>query len=544
MQTCRVAHAHGEASPRRPAFEVRVGLAAALLPFAVVTVVGLVVLRPDHRAPPVPFQFTTYGEGRTVFERGTVVGVSQQSCGGDGLATGIYALADRNVLALIEHAQQVAAPGRTTPPPAPASAPTGSSNPATSSQLPAIRPGGPSPLPSQRRTTTMSNDSNDSDSYDLVVVGSGGAAMSAAITACQANRTVLLVDSGTLGGTCVNVGCVPSKTLLRISGHRAAAAAKPFTGAPTSAGPVELDALVSGKDKLVEDLRRDKYAAVADAYGFEVRPGTAAFAGDGTFTVDGQPLPAGAYLLATGAEPAHPDLEGLDSVDYLTSTTAMEQSELPPRLIIIGGGYVGMEQAQLFAGLGTQVTVIGRLAPWAEPELRDVMAAGFQRDGIRVLQHRASSVEAHGPAGVSVTTDSGRRVAADRLLVAAGRTPRTIGLNLTAAGVRTDDRGFIVVDEQQRTTHPDVYAAGDVTGGPQYVYVAAAQGRVAATNALGSASTAATVDYTGLPAVMFTRPQLASAGLSEQQALDAGYDCNCRTLALADVPPPWSTPTP
>jgi len=382
----------------------------------------------------------------------------------------------------------------------------------------------------------MSTGRDEHGRYDLVVVGSGGAAMSAAITARQADKTVLLIDSGTLGGTCVNVGCVPSKTLLAISGHRAAAAANPFAGAPTSAGPVDLAALVSGKDELVEELRRDKYAAVADAYGFEVRHGTAAFAGDGTFTVDGQLLPAGAYLLATGAEPGHPDLPGLDSVDYLTSTTAMDQSELPASLVIIGGGYVGMEQAQLFAGLGTQVTLIGRLAPWAEPELREVMAAAFKRDGIRVPQHRASSVEATGPASVTVTTESGLRVSAERLLVAAGRTPRTAGLNLAAAGVKTDARGFIVVDEQQRTSHPGVYAAGDVTGGPQYVYVAAAQGRVAASNALGSARTAATVDYTGLPAVMFTRPQLASAGLSEQQALDAGYDCDCRTLALADVP--------
>ncbi|GAC1322777.1 MAG: mercury(II) reductase [Mycobacteriales bacterium] len=373
-----------------------------------------------------------------------------------------------------------------------------------------------------------------SDSYDLVVVGSGGAAMSAAITARQADETVLLVDAGTLGGTCVNVGCVPSKALLRISGHRAAAAGDPFPGAPTSAGPVDLATLIGAKDELVAHLRQDKYAAVADAYGFEVRPGTAAFADDGTLTVDGQPVAATAYLLATGAEPARPDLPGLADIEYLTSTTAMAASELPDSLVVIGGGYVGMEQAQLFAGFGVQVTLLGRLAPGAEPELREVMRKAFAREGIRVLEERAAAVEPAGPQdGVTVLTTTGLRVSADRLLVATGRAPRTATLNLPGAGVKTDERGFIVVDDQQRTSNPRVFAAGDVTGGPQYVYVAAAQGRVAAANAFGSTDT---VDYAGLPAVMFTRPQLASAGLSEQQALDAGYDCDCRTLALSDVP--------
>jgi mercuric reductase len=368
--------------------------------------------------------------------------------------------------------------------------------------------------------------------YDLVVVGSGGAAMSAAITARQANKTVLLVDAGTLGGTCVNVGCVPSKTLLHISGHRAAAAADPYAGAPTSAGPVDLAALISQKDELVAHLRQDKYAAVADAYGFEVRSGTAAFDQDGVFTVDGRPLPAAAVLLATGAEPQRPDLPGLKDVSYLTSTTAMELTELPESLLVIGGGYVGMEQAQLFAGLGVKVTLLGRLAPAAEPELRQVMREAFTRDGIRLVEHRARAVEAT-EAGVTVASDTGLRISAAKLLIATGRTPRTVPLNLTAAGVKTDEHGFIVVDEHQRTSNPAVFAAGDVTGGPQYVYVAAAQGRVAAANAFGASDH---VDYTGLPAVMFTRPQLASAGLSEQQALDAGYTCACRTLALADVP--------
>lgn len=367
--------------------------------------------------------------------------------------------------------------------------------------------------------------------YDLVVVGSGGAAMSAAITARQVGKSVLLVDAGAVGGTCVNVGCVPSKALLYMAGHRVAASNQ-LAGAPTSAGPVDLAELISQKDELVGRMRKDKYVAVADAYGFEIRPGTAAFDQDGRFTIDGDLVAAAAYLLAGGAEPQRPDLSGLDDVGYLTSTSAMELTELPESLVVIGGGYVGMEQAQLFAGLGVKVTLVGRLAPTAEPELRQVMRAAFTREGIRVVEHRAQAVEPS-PGGVTVVADTGLRVTGSRLLVATGRTARTAGLNLSRAGVKTDQRGFIVVDERQRTSNPAVFAAGDITGGPQYVYVAAAQGRVAAANAFGNSDR---VDYTGLPAVMFTRPQLASAGLSEQQALDAGYTCACRTLPLSDVP--------
>jgi mercuric reductase len=371
---------------------------------------------------------------------------------------------------------------------------------------------------------------------DLAVIGSGGAAMAAAIAARQAGKSVTLVEQGTLGGTCVNVGCVPSKTLLAAAGARHSALANPFPGAPTSADGVDLAALVGQKDELVAGLRQAKYADVAAAYGFEVRPGQARFTAEDALAVDGQPLPARAYLIATGAEPGRPDLPGLDGVDYLTSTTAMEQAELPDSLVVIGGGYVGMEQAQLFAHLGARVTLIGRLAPAAEPELSEVLRRVFADDGITVLEDRAAAVESDGEQTV-VITRGGERVAGQRLLVATGRRPRTAALNLDAAQVKTDERGFIVVDDQQRSSNPLIFAAGDVSGAPQYVYVAAATGRAAALNATEAAGPRpATVDYTGLPAVVFTRPQLASAGLTEEQALAAGHRCDCRTLDLSDVP--------
>jgi mercuric reductase len=330
---------------------------------------------------------------------------------------------------------------------------------------------------------------------------------------------------------------VPSKTLLAAAGVRHTAATNPYAGVPTAAGGVDFGALAAQKDDLISSMRQAKYADVAVAYGFSVLQGQARFRDPGTVEVDGRPLQGRAYVVATGSVPDVPELPGLGDVPSLTSTTAMELTAVPESLVVIGGGYVGMEQAQLFAHLGARVTVVGRLAPRAEPELADALRAVFSEEGITVVEEHAAAVsESDGEA--TVTTASGARVSGQRLLVATGRRARTDGLDLEAAGVLTDARGFVIADEQQRTSNPQVFAAGDVSGAPQYVYVAAAGGRVAARNALrgDDAAKPAQVDYAGLPAVVFTRPQLASAGMSEVQALAAGHRCECRVLGLADVP--------
>jgi len=341
------------------------------------------------------------------------------------------------------------------------------------------------------------------------------------------------VERGVIGGTCLNVGCVPSKTLLAASGQREHALRSPFGGVPTSAGPVDLASVVAQKDRLVGGMRQAKYVDVATAHGFEVRAGQASFARPELMMVDGEPLPAAAYVIATGSVPAVPDLPDLDTVDHLTSTTAMELTVLPETLLVVGGGYVGMEQAQMFAGLGTRVTLVGRLAPHTEPEMAAVMRDAFARSGITVVEERAAFVSQDATGQVTVTTTAGTALTADRVLVATGRAARTDGLGLDQAGVDVDDRGFIVVDEAQRTSNPRVWASGDVSGAPQYVYVAAATGRVAAANALGQDRR---VDWTGLPQVAFTRPQIGAAGMTEQQALDAGHDCDCRVLGASDIP--------
>ncbi|MGD9796353.1 MAG: FAD-dependent oxidoreductase, partial [Acidimicrobiia bacterium] len=244
----------------------------------------------------------------------------------------------------------------------------------------------------------------DDVDYDLLIVGSGGAAFAAAIRATSYGARVAVVERGEVGGTCVNVGCVPSKTLLAAAGAYHSAAHHPFAGVPTTAGPVDFGALIAQKDELVAGLRQAKYLDLADVYDFDIIHGDAQFTGPDTIDMDGRTLRASSYLVATGAEPAVPDLPGLTEAGYLTSTTAMDLPDLPRRLVVIGGGFVGMEQAQLFARLGSDVHLVGHVAPRAEPELAEWMRRILADVGFDIHDARAVSVE-RTAAGVTVSCD-------------------------------------------------------------------------------------------------------------------------------------------
>lgn len=371
------------------------------------------------------------------------------------------------------------------------------------------------------------------DEFDLVVIGSGGAAMAAGIEARARGKSVVLVEHRPLGGTCLNIGCVPSKNLLAAARQRHGVLTNPFPMVPSSTDGVDLPALMEQKQELIDRLRQAKYAKVAAAHGFPVRYGHARFVDERTLHVDGKPLVAPAYVVATGVAPHIPGLPGVDEVDYLTSTTAMEQQQLPASLVVLGAGYVGLEQAQLFAHLGVRVTLVGRFAPHTEPETAAVLRGVFADDGIEVVEERALSVARADDGTAVARTDRDRTVVGERLLLATGRSGDTGDLALERAGVQTDEQGFVVVDAHQRTSNARVFAAGDVSGAPQHVYVAARTGQAAAASALGHPTA---VDYRGLPGVTFTTPQLAGAGLTEQQALGRGHRCDCRVLDAQDIP--------
>ena len=370
--------------------------------------------------------------------------------------------------------------------------------------------------------------------FDLAIIGTGGAAFSAAIRAHElgADR-IALIEQGTLGGTCVNVGCVPSKTLLAAARVTDVSRHHSFVGVPHADGLVDLAALVGQKDELVAEMRQGKYLDLANLYGFDLIEGQARFHSTDEVLVGDRSIRADRFIVATGAEPALPTIDGLNDVPVLTSASAMELTELPEQLLVIGGGFVGLEQAQMFRRLGAEVTLVGRIAPHAEPELAGMLADALRAGGIDVHAGRATRVRTQANQ-IIVETGHGARLAGSHLLVATGRRPRTTELDLPAAGIDVDDRGRIITDPQQRTTNSIVYAAGDVTAAHQFVYLAAAQGAIAAENAITDQGS--TVDLAGLPQVIFTDPQLASAGLTEAQAHVQGWDTDSRVLPLDKVP--------
>jgi mercuric reductase len=376
--------------------------------------------------------------------------------------------------------------------------------------------------------------------YDLLIIGAGSAAFAAAIRAREQGARVAMVEHGTVGGTCVNVGCVPSKALLRAGEVYHQAAHHGFAGVETSAGAVDLAALVAQKDELVATMRREKYLDLVDAYGFELIPGHARFTGPDEVSVDGRTITAGAYLVATGASPSAPPIEGLEEAGYLTSTTALDLRELPRRLAVIGANAIGLELGQFFLHLGTEVVfyeVLDRIAPFEEPEASEALAQALRERGAEIhAPARVVRVSAEGGGRVVHAEVDGalRTFPVDQVLVATGRTPNTRDLGLEEAGIERDRRGAIVVDEYLRTTNPRVFAAGDCTPAPQFVYVSAYEGNLAAENALNGPSRA--VDLRALPRVTFTSPQVAAAGLTEAQARAEGREVKTSVLPLSAVP--------
>nr|WP_255426944.1 mercury(II) reductase [Pseudonocardia sp. C8] len=383
----------------------------------------------------------------------------------------------------------------------------------------------------------------------MAVIGAGSAAKAAATEARRLGKSVVMVERDAPGGTCLNVGCVPSKSLLAAAAVRATAQGGRFPGVVTSAEPVDLELLVKDKDRLLGELReRDHVEGTAQA-GIVLLRGAASFVPSEeehvelvVHGVEGEVARIGAEhaLIATGARPYVPDVPGLGSVDYLTSSTAMSQERVPESLLVVGGNAIGLEQAQLFARLGARVTVVElapRIAPFEDPSISAALQEALADEGIEFLTAATlEGVEPDGTGIVAAVVAGGETlsVPAEKILVATGRRPVTDGLGLDAVGVITGSRGEVVVDEFLRTAHPRIWAAGDVTGGRQFVYVAGAQGAAAIGNAFDDTPRA--LDYTTVPRVTFTSPALASVGMTPAEAEIAGQPYETRELPLASIP--------
>jgi len=378
------------------------------------------------------------------------------------------------------------------------------------------------------------------DNYDLLIIGSGAAAFSSAIKAIEYGAKVGMIERGTVGGTCVNIGCVPSKTLLRAGEINHLSKDNPFIGLQTSAGEVDLASLITQKDKLVSELRNQKYMDLIDEYNFDLIKGEAKFVDASTVEVNGTKLSAKRFLIATGASPSLPQISGLEKMDYLTSTTLLELKKIPKRLTVIGSGYIGMELGQLFHHLGSEITLMQRserLLKEYDPEISEAITKALTEQGINLVTGATyERVEQDGDIKkVHVEINGKKRIIeAEQLLIATGRKPNTDSLNLSAAGVETGKNNEILINDFGQTSNEKIYAAGDVTLGPQFVYVAAYEGGIITDNAIGGLNKK--IDLSVVPAVTFTNPTVATVGLTEEQAKEKGYDVKTSVLPLDAVP--------
>lgn len=380
----------------------------------------------------------------------------------------------------------------------------------------------------------------DQNAFDLAVIGAGSAGFSAAITAADAGKRVALIGHGLIGGTCVNVGCVPSKTMIRAAeAIHGAKAAQRFQGLSGAAQVDDWAALMAGKDALVSTLRQKKYADLLPGYeGITYIDEGAARLVPGGVQVGSRLIRAPSVIIATGGRPALPPIPGITNVPTLDSTSLLALETLPESLIFLGGGYIGAELAQMMARMGVKVTMVcrSRLLPQAEPEASEALTGVFRGEGITM--HCGVTYDACHPAGaraVLCIEEGGKRLelTADHLVVTAGRSPNTEGLGLADMGIETDRRGAIMVGDDMQTTRPGIYAAGDVTNRDQFVYMAAYGAKLAAKNAMGGAER---YDNGAMTWVVFTDPQVAGVGLTEEQAVAAGHDVKTSVLTLDNVP--------
>ncbi|MBD3624427.1 MAG: mercury(II) reductase [Rhodobacteraceae bacterium] len=380
-----------------------------------------------------------------------------------------------------------------------------------------------------------------SDSYDLIVVGAGSAGFSASITAAEAGKRVALVGHGTIGGTCVNVGCVPSKAMIRAAEavHGGASAAR-FPGISSCEHAVDWPAVVKGTADLVDEMRNKKYIDLLPGYEnvTYIEEGPARLV-EGGVAVGGRVISAPRILIATGSRPHMPAIEGIDAVEALDSWGLLSLPDRPDSIMVLGGGYIGCELAQMASRLGVKVTLVtrSRLLPGAEPEVAEALTQAMESEGIAVETGLAYVSIAKSAGRITLTIERGGKtevMSAERLVVTTGRIANSENLGLEDLGIETNARRSIKVGPDMATTRAGVWAAGDVTDRDQFVYMAAYGAKVAINNALGLEPMR--YENAAMPWVVFTDPQVAGVGLSEHEAMAAGYDVMISVITLDNVP--------
>jgi pyruvate/2-oxoglutarate dehydrogenase complex dihydrolipoamide dehydrogenase (E3) component len=381
--------------------------------------------------------------------------------------------------------------------------------------------------------------------YDAVVIGAGQGGVPLSRALADSGRRTALIEREHVGGTCINEGCTPTKTM--VASARTAYMDRRSADYGVHDGPVTVDMreVRQRKRAMVDSFRESGVRRIEAAEGLDLISGEASFTGPKTLavrTTEGEELELDAenIFINTGARPAIPPIEGLNSLPTLNSTSVMELGELPEHLLVLGGSYVGLEFAQMFRRFGSEVTVVqrsGRLMGREDPDVAEAVAEILREDGIEILLGTPTLRAAKEDGKILLTVDASegeRTISGSHLLVAAGRPPNTETLNLDAAGIETDKRGFIEVNERLETSAPGVYALGDVKGGPAFTHISYDDFRIIRANLLEGGN--ATITNRQVPYTMFIDPQLGRIGLSEQQARDEGRD-----VLVAKIPMTYIT---
>jgi pyruvate/2-oxoglutarate dehydrogenase complex dihydrolipoamide dehydrogenase (E3) component len=377
--------------------------------------------------------------------------------------------------------------------------------------------------------------------YNLVVLGAGTAGLVAAAGAAGMGARVALVERHLMGGDCLNVGCVPSKAIIR-SGHAAHALAEAPRFGIRLSGKTEVDfAAIMARMRAIraEISPNDSARRFTDHYGVDVFFGEARFTGRDRVEVAGRRLEFSKAVIATGAGPAVPPIPGLSEAGFLTNHTVFDLTEQPRRLAVIGGGPIGCELAQTFARLGTEVAVIemmDQLLAREDADAAELLRTSMQRDGVEIrLSTRLRAVQTTETAKVLLLDgpDGESRLAVDEIFVAVGRTPNIEGLDLDTAGVAFDEHG-VVVDDHLRTTNRRVYASGDVCLPAKFTHVADFASRAVLENALfpGPGKKFSKIN---LAWATYTDPEIAHVGLDDRRARERGLDVETITVPMSDV---------
>lgn len=387
--------------------------------------------------------------------------------------------------------------------------------------------------------------------FDLLILGSGSTAFAAAIRAAELGKTAAMTERRTLGGTCVNRGCLPSKNLIEAARIIWESTRPRYKGLKPAKMELDFGELISQKQEVVHVYRDKKYESILyEEDKIKVFNGQARLIDKNTALVGYEKIGGDQILIATGTRPTIPPIEGLDQVPYLTSDLlasdeSQELKELPESLVIIGGGYIALELGQMFHRFGTQVTILEqsrRILPNYEPEVSRTLTKVLREEGINLVTGaQVKCVSRKSADGIEVVARIGEKERAfqgERLLVATGREPNTDNSGIDKVGIQLDERGYVKVNDELRTSVPNIWAAGDVIGhqteSQAATPVGAHDGVIAAKNALSMAHQR--VDHYVIPRTIFTDPQVAVVGMTDAEANGTGIRCWCGTIPLELVP--------